>query len=143
MPTGKRRRRRRHRRAQHVAVARVDRACDAYAARGVSARETVGGDAPRFCERGAVWFLRARRCYEKSPWREERIVNRAGAAFWRWDSKRRLRISRERLVLDSNSVAIADADPTEVGARQARSLEEGKTIFVVAYFTREKLAHNN
>ena len=41
-----------------------------------------------------------------------------------WDSKRRLRIPRERSVLDSISVAIADADPSGVGARKARRLEE-------------------
>jgi hypothetical protein len=51
----------------------------------------------------------------------------------RWDSKRRLRISRERSVLNSRSVAIADADTIGVGARQARRLEVEKTIFVVAY----------
>ena len=48
-PAGVRRRRCCHR--QHVAVARVDRACNAYAARVDRARETVGDDAPRFCER--------------------------------------------------------------------------------------------
>jgi hypothetical protein len=48
MPAGVRRRRRRHRRVQHVAVARADRACGAFAARVVRARETVGDDAPRF-----------------------------------------------------------------------------------------------
>ena len=70
-------------------------------------------------------------------------MHRAGADFLRWDSERRLRISRERPILDSRSVAIADADPTEVGARQARRLEEEKIIFVVTYFTREKFAHYN
>jgi hypothetical protein len=48
MPAGVRRRRRRHRRVQHVAVARVDRVCGAFAARAVRACETVGDDAPRF-----------------------------------------------------------------------------------------------
>ena len=32
----------------------------AYTVRTVRARETVGVGAPRFCEGGAVWFLRAR-----------------------------------------------------------------------------------
>ena len=45
---------------KHVAVARVDRACDAYAARAVRARETVSDGALRFCVRVAVWFSRAR-----------------------------------------------------------------------------------
>lgn len=58
----------------------------------------------------------------------------------RWDSKRRLGISPEISVLDSRSVAIADADPTGVSARQARRLEAEKTIFVVAYFASLKLA---
>ena len=63
MPAGVRRRRRRHRRVQHVAVARADRACAAYAARDVRARETVDDDALKraaFLKRGAVWFSRAR-----------------------------------------------------------------------------------
>ena len=42
----------------------------------------------------------------------------------RWDLKRRLRTQREREVLDPRSAAIADADPTGVGARKARHLEE-------------------
>ena len=47
--------------------------------------------------------------------------------------KRRLRISRERPVLDSRSVAIADTGPTSVGAQQARRLKEEIMTFVVAY----------
>ena len=61
----------------------------------------------------------------------------------RWDSKRRLGISPEISVLDSRSVAIADADPTGVSARQARRLEAEKTIFVVAYFASLKIAQYN
>ena len=56
----------------------------------------------------------------------------------RWDSKCRLRISRGMSVLDSRSVAIADANLTGSGARKARRLEEENMIFVVAYFTRNK-----
>ena len=59
MATGVRCQRCRHRDFQHIAVARVDRTCDAYTARAVRARETVGDDAPRLCEGGAVWFSRA------------------------------------------------------------------------------------
>ena len=55
-PAGMRHRRRRHRRAQRVAVARIDRACDAHAAQAARACETIGDDATRFCERSAVWF---------------------------------------------------------------------------------------
>ena len=47
IPTGVRHRRCRHHRVQHVAVARVDRACGAYAVRAVRSRETAGDDAPR------------------------------------------------------------------------------------------------
>ena len=57
MPAGVRRRRRRHRRVQHVAVARADRACAAYAARSVRARETVGDDAPRFFKKRCCLVL--------------------------------------------------------------------------------------
>ena len=125
----------------HASIARAVRTPREPPAR---ARETVGGDVPRFCERGAVWFSCARWCYGGVNVGEILCVCIAQVSLLlRWDSKRRLLIPRERSVLDSRSVAIANADPSGVGARQARRLEEEKTTFVVAYFTREKLAHCN
>ena len=143
MPAGVRRRRRRHRRVQHVAVARADRACAAYAARSVRARETVGDDAPRSFKE-VLFGSRARDDVTRSQRgeRKELCIVQVPLLL-RWDSKRRLGISPEISVLDSRSVAIADADPTGVSARQARRLEAEKTIFVVAYFASLKLAQYN
>ena len=97
-----------------------------------------------FLKRGAVWFSRARDDVTRSQRgeRKELCIVQVPLLL-RWDSKRRLGISPEISVLDSRSVAIADADPTGVSARQARRLEAGKTIFVVAYFASLKLAQYN
>ena len=67
---------------------------------------------------GEVMFGSCARDDVKRSQRGEIFVCLAQASLLlRWYSKRRLRIQRGRSVLDSRSVATADADPTGVGAR--------------------------
>ena len=92
-PVGVQRRHRRRRRVQRAAVARVDRARGAHAARAIHVRETVGDVAPRFVREvmfvSRVIMLRGAGVVKKMT-----LVRRAQVPLLlRWDSKRRLRIS--------------------------------------------------